>query len=493
MSEHRFALVDLGSNSIRMVVFDRSRPFAAPLLNERRVVELGRGLATTNELQPDRMKAALEAFRHFAWLLEGLSITEAHIFATAAVRDAKNSEPFLDEITALMGTRPEIISGDEEAALAARGVQLSCPGAVGLVADLGGGSLELAELTKDGIGHTVSLPLGVLRLEELGLDAAKKALRDAFDAVDWTPELGKDRRLYLVGGTWRAMAKAHMARTAYPLNVVHRYALPGKTLRAYAKRLMTSSAHRLDAMAHVSSARRRKLPWAALAAKELARATKAKRVVFSAAGVREGYGAKLLGRGDEHELAQNTRYDRAIAALIPDGGRFGGAGQDLFNWTSPIFTGEKTALRDRRLQACQLFDFGWEAHPDYRKGDIPSALLHSATLTQSHKDRAYLALVLLLRHGGSMKDRTLPWLPLIDLLPKGHVRHAIAVGEALRLAYKISRGIVPLLSSTKLGVEDLNLTLKVSRQDLLAMPHLYSGALGRLSSALALEPRIKPA
>ena len=497
MSDPRFALIDLGSNSIRMVVFDRRRPYAAPLLNERQVIELGRGLSTANELQPDRMAAALEAFRHFAWLLKGAEIDEVHIFATAAARAAENSAAFLEKIHDIMGSQPEIMSGDQEAALAARGVQLACPGAVGLVADLGGGSLELAELSEAGVGRTASLPLGVLWLEEMGLRNAKAALREALDTLSWWPDLGEEQQLYLVGGTWRALAKAHMARTLYPLNVVHRYAVSAKKLRAYAKRLITRPAHRLDAMEHVSPARRRKLPWAALAAKELARSVKAKRVVFSAAGVREGYSAELLGRAQEFNLPQNARYDRAIAALIPEGGRFserfGSLGQTLFTWTSPIFLSEKPALRDRRAQACQLFDFGWEAHPDYRKRDVPSALLHSVTLTQSHKDRAYLALVLLLRHGGNLKDPGLPWLPLIDLLPKGHVRHAIAVGEALRLAYKISRGLMPLLSSTQLRTEGLRLILEISRPDLLAMPHLYSAALGRLSSALALEPQIRSA
>lgn len=494
MPETRFALVDLGSNSIRMVVFDRDRPFAAPLLNEKAVVELGKGLETTGEIAPDRLAHALRAFAHFKWLLNGLGIEEITIVATAATRDAKNAQDLIAPVEELMQAKIQVLPEASEARFAALGVLLTCPGAEGLVADLGGGSLQFSEIGPQGVGRCVSMPLGVLRLESKGLEGARAALKAAFAEVPWLKDLKRRHRIYLVGGTWRALARAHMARKAYPLDVIHRYAAKSKTLKSYAQKLVERPEERLDAMDHVPTSRRRKLPWAALALQELIEVTACKRVVFSGAGLREGASAELMGRDAELTLPQSQRYDRAIAALIPDGGRFGNPGQNLFDWMSPLFVGEKDALRDRRRQACQLFDFGWEAHPSYRKTDIPSAVLHSATLTQSHKDRAYLALVLLLRHGGHLKEgKDDTWLELVNLLPKGHQRHAIATGYALRLAHRISRGIIPLIQSTSLSIEDLRLTLKINREDLAAMSHLYSPALSRLSSALALEPKIRKA
>ena len=469
----RFALIDLGSNSIRLVLFDRAKPFAAPLLNEKSVVELGRGLDETGNLAPGRIEKALNTFRHFKWLLDGLNLTETHIFATAAVRDAGNAKVLIDQVEALMGCQVQILSGEEVAQLSAKGVLLSCPGARGLVADLGGGSLELAKVGPKGIEACTSLPLGILRLEAMGLEGARTALAKGLAAVPWLDELDKSDRIYLVGGTWRALARAHMAHKAYPLNVLHRYAISAKSLRSYSKKIVTRPARRLDAMEHVPLARRRKLPWAALVAEVLAHTAPFKRVVFSEAGLRK-------------------RYDTAIAALIPEGGRFGNPGQDLFAWMAPLFAKEKRSLRDRRRQACQLFDFGWEAHPSYRKIDIPSAVLHSATLTQTHRDRAYLGMVLLLRHGGNHRDDLAnPWLRLLRLLPKNHRRHAMVTGRALRLAHKISRGILPLVQATQLRVEDLRLILEIHEPELADMGALYTPALQRLAEALALEPSVE--
>ena len=171
----------------------------------------------------------------------------------------------------------------------------------------------------------------------MGLKGAKIALRQAFETLPWRPDLGQDQRLYLVGGTWRALARALMVKVDYPLRVVHRYALDGQALRRYTKQIIRRPADRLDAIKAVSATRRRKLPWAALAARELVRAMGAKRIVFSAAGVREGFGADLLGRDGEFSLPQHARYDQAIAALIPDGGRFGATGPILFDWMMPLF------------------------------------------------------------------------------------------------------------------------------------------------------------
>lgn len=492
MTADRFALIDLGSNSIRLVLFDRARPFAAPLINEKAVVELGRGLDETGAMEPEWIAAALNAFARFKWLLDGLKISEVHIIATAAARDASNSADLIKPIEALMGVPIQILEGEAEAHFSAKGVLLAIPGAKGLVADLGGGSLELARIGPKGAGKRVSLPLGVLRLEAKGLEEARLALKSAFAELEWLNDLGPKDRLYLVGGTWRALARAHMAHKGYALNVLHRYAISPKALGAYAKKILKSPRHRLDALDHVPANRRAKLPWAALAAETLASKAPFKRAIFSEAGLREGFSAELLGRENELSLSQSERYDEAIAALIPDGGRFGAPGNDLFTWMAPLFGEEKPSLRDRRRQACQLYDFGWEAHPSYRNVDIPSSVLHTATLTQTHRDRAYLGLVLLLRHGGDPNNgKANPWLDLVGQLPKSHRRHAVTTGWALRLAHKISRGIGPLIRATSLHMEDLRLTLRIHEPDLADMPELFMPTLRKLATSLAVEAQVE--
>ena len=491
VTEMRFALIDLGSNSIRLVLYDRARPFAAPVLNEKFFVELGKNLESTGYLSADKIDSALKTFQYFKWLLKGLGITEVHIIATAAMRDAANADILITKIKSMMGFEIKILSGEEEARLSATGVLLGCPGAKGLVADLGGGSLELAQIGSTGVGSRLSLPLGILYLQNMGLSAARQVLEESLKQVSWLQTLDQTDRLYLVGGTWRALARAHMVKKSYPLNVVHRYGISTKALQSFATKLLARSDRRLQAMGYIPQNRRQKLPWAAMVAEALVKVSPCKRVVFSGAGLREGYSAALLGRSRDLEQPQNKRYDCAIGALIPDGGRFGAADQDLFHWMEPLFPNEKKSLRDRRLQACQLFDFGWEAHPSYRDIDIPSTVLHTATLTQSHKDRAYLGLVLLLRHGGNHKDKhTNPWLQLLDLLPKDHRRHAMITGRALRLVYKISKGVVPLLGATSLHLNNRSVTLKVHEPDLAMMPAVFLPTFAKLAETLALEPKI---
>ena len=494
LSADRFALIDLGSNSIRLVLFDRARPLAAPLINEKAVVGLGRGLDAIGAIEPRRIAAALNTFARFKRLLEGLDISEVHIIATAAVRDASNAADLITPIETLMGAPVQILQGKAEARFSAKGVLLAIPGAKGLVADLGGGSLELTEIGPQGMSKCASLPFGVMRLEAKGLDQAERALKSALADLTWLQ--GRDRKdqLYLVGGTWRAFARAHMAHSGYALNVLHRYAISPKVLTRYAKTLIKSPRHHLQALRQIPSGRRANLPWAALAADALAEATPFKRVVFSEAGLREGYSAALLGRDAELGLSLSARYDQALAALLPGSGRFGASSDALFGWMTPLFGEEKVSLRDRRRQACQLYDFGWEAHPSYRSIDIPSAVLHTTGLPQSHRDRAYLGLVLLLRHGGDPTDHQAhPWLDLAEQLPKSHRRHARTTGWALRLAHKISRGIKPLIQATSLHSEGQRLTLRIHEPDLVDRPELFMPTLHRLASSLAVEAQVEGA
>ena len=219
------AVIDIGSNTVRLVVYTGSRRAPAVFLNEKVTARLGRDLMGSGRMPDKAMDLALSGLARFALILKDLDVTDVQCVATAAVRDASNGAQFLERVRAL-GLDPRLLSGEEEARYAALGVIGAFPKAQGLVADLGGGSLELVELANGECGQGVSLPLGTLRLAPLrakGDEPFRKAVTAALDGVRWARDVPGP--LYLVGGTWRALATLAMIRTRYPLSDPHAYTL----------------------------------------------------------------------------------------------------------------------------------------------------------------------------------------------------------------------------------------------------------------------------
>ena len=195
---------------------------------------MARGIAATGRLDRAALAPALVNLRRFTALARALGVQHLAVLATAAVRDASDGQAFADEVAHDCDVSVKILEGPEEAQLAAEGVLAGIPDADGLVGDLGGGSIELAEIGPGvaraaggrRIGRVVSLPLGPLRLAELG--DSPRTVADAVERAFSSEPLVRaaDRRgLYLVGGASRAIARLHMEHMGYPLHIVHQYAL----------------------------------------------------------------------------------------------------------------------------------------------------------------------------------------------------------------------------------------------------------------------------
>ena len=173
----RVGVVDVGSNSVRMVVFDGAARSPAYFYNEKVMCGLGLGLAETGRLNPRGRERALAALRRFALLAEGMNMAPLTVVATAAVREAADGQEFSNEVLRETGLRLWVISGDEEARLSAQGVLLGWPDAKGIVCDIGGSSMELAQVGGGKVGARATSPLGPFRLQQVqggrgGADAA---------------------------------------------------------------------------------------------------------------------------------------------------------------------------------------------------------------------------------------------------------------------------------------------------------------------------------
>lgn len=454
----RAGIVDLGSNSVRLVVFEGWGRNPLAIFNEKAVLGLGRGLQNTGRLNEEAVPQALLVMERYYAVARSMGAAPLEVLATAAVRDAENGPAFAAALAQrLPGVPIRILDGEEEATLSAEGVLLGFSEADGILGDLGGGSLELVELSQGRSGAIASLPLGAIRLADRAggdISRARAIAEEEMGRLPWLAH-GKDRDLYLVGGAWRALAKIHIAQTAYPLSIVHHYVLRREEARDLCGLVMAATRRTLERLPGAPSKRLQDLPFAATALRRLLRATGARRVVFSANGLREGWYARQLPEAVR-------RQDPLLCAGREMAGRYSrddalpGA---LAAWTAPLFAGETASAAALREAACWLSDVGSHDHPDYRAEQSFLRVLRQPGIGLDHHERAFLALAVALRYEPELDA---PWLATARALLDGaSQRRAEVLGEGLRLAYTLSGGTPSLLAGTALAVEKGRLVLRL--------------------------------
>ena len=440
------AVIDVGSNTIRLVIFDRLENALVPLYNERTFCALGRGLATGAFLAPEAMKEAVRTITRFARLARMLGVGDTELIATAAVRDARNGERLVRDVEAACGARVRVLDGAEEARLSALGVVAGMPGAHGIMGDLGGGSLELVELDRERIGRQATLPLGTMRMADAHEEAPRETtrrLRETLAGIGWLRKRPRAANFYPAGGTWRAFARLHIERTDHPLHVIHAYARPAPEVMKFAGSIGQLRPSALTSAAGVNRRRARHLPYAAALLAELLDAIAPRTVRFCSTGVREGLAYARLG---EEERAADALLGAAEAlgrreARFPE---FAGA---LFDWLDPL-TGKRRWRRLARA-ACHLADVAWREHPEYRAEQGLLRVVRHNYLAAGHGERAFLGLAVFGRYGGDPRASAAA-RRLGPLLGEGERRRAETLGRAMRLAYRLSAGSVELLASTRL-------------------------------------------
>ncbi|SPJ24230.1 exopolyphosphatase [Palleronia abyssalis] len=429
----RVAVIDIGSNSIRMVVFDGAARSPAYFFNEKVMAGLGAGFSETGRLNPEGKARAMAAMRRFAKLVDGMGASPVIAVATAAMREAEDGAEFRDEVERETGISITIIDGEEEARLSAQGVLLGWPGAEGLVCDIGGSSMELAVIGSGRIGHRVTSPLGPLRLE--GLGGNKKTLvahiRETVDTLK--DEVGeKAPRMFLVGGSWRAIARIDMSRRDYPLHVLHEYRMTPKDVRETLKYIQKRSVDELRALTGIGESRMTLVPLASLVLKEVVKGLKPAEIAVSSYGIREGilYEQMPQPLRDRDPLIEACRFIEQKDARQP------GFGRALYHFILPLFR-DRPGGRLRIVRAaCLLHDVNWRAHPDYRH----EACFDSATRANlgglTHEERLFLGLSLLHRYKGSRSGTRFDQME--GVLSDKELRNAEVLGRAMRFGAMFS-------------------------------------------------------
>jgi exopolyphosphatase / guanosine-5'-triphosphate,3'-diphosphate pyrophosphatase len=484
----RIAVVDVGSNSLRLVVFGRLGATLLPLLNEKVMCALGRGIAASGRLNPEGIELALANLQRFIALARALEVDHLAVIATAAVRDAEDGRAFAALAERECGLPVRIIAGDEEARLSAAGVLAGIRAADGVVGDLGGGSVELVRVDATApvpIGAGVTLPLGPLRLAEFADN--KRALAELVDrAVAGATMLREaaGRNLYLVGGAWRAIARLHMEQTQYPLHIIHEYTVARRAAEEFLDVVAGQSRRSLERITTISRRRLDVVPLAACVLRRLIVAGRPERIVFSAFGLREGYAFGLLPR----DPPGDPLLDACIGIAETQGRWRGGDGERLQRWIAPAFSGLDADRRRLHRAACWLSDIAWTEHPDYRAGLAFARSLTMPLAQLGHAERVFIATALHARYGGAADDPVKA--PTQLLLDPAGAAAARALGLALRLAYTLTGGALELLEQVRLRRDGQSLLL-----DLPAAGSLFTGEavqrrLDALGRALGLEARM---
>ena len=471
-SREPIAIVDIGSNSVRLVVYSGALRVPTPIFNEKVLAGLGACLAETGELSPRSQDKALAALRRYRLLIRHMGIKTCRVVATAAARDARNGPQFVSAIKAI-GFDCEVLSPEQEARLAGEGVQSAIPGADGIVGDLGGGSLELADVNDDAVGTAISLKLGVLRVAD---DAdGQRHVRDTLRSALKGSGLAKTsagRPFYMVGGSWRALARIDMLATDYPLPVKHEYAM--RPERAIELRKMVRS---LDPKLKkaIAPARLATSAVAAMILAEIVDQLEPSELVLSSFGIREG----LL-----YAMRPKTvrMRDPLIEAARDAGGadrRFGEHGDKLDEWIGSVFDDPPEMSRIRHA-SCLLTDVAWQATPDFRADRGVEMALHGNWVGVDAPGRVLMAQALSSSFG---RDK-LPNGLLAELCDPDELYRAQCWGLAIRLGQRLSGGVGSVLNSSRLSVDDEVFRLHLRKNESALVSDGVRRRLSRLADAM---------
>ncbi len=479
-SDGRIAIVDIGSNSIRLVVYDQQKRSPVSIYNEKVMCGLGKGLASSGVLNPEGVVEAKAALARFLAMGRNMEIKSLYIMATAAVRDASDGGEFVRYLEKAYNIKIDVISGEKEARLGAYGVCSSMHKPSGIIGDLGGGSLELVEVKDGDIKDHVSLPLGSLRLldETKGdRDKIRKIIEKRFANLKWLDD-DPVPTFYAIGGSFRALAKMYMTANKYPLHILHEFTADAKAFLAFLREIMSLSNEKLEKYPGSAAKRVPQLAGAALLLEKILTTTQCGKITFSASGIREGYVYEMLppkARAEDGLISSCTEF-------ASRGGRTISYAGDLYTWMQPLLKEEDEQTARLRLAFCLLSEIALHIHPEYRADWAFERMIFSAMTCLTHRERVKLALALYYRYQyKSPLNR-----PELKLVSEADKRWARMVGTSANLAYHLSGSIAGNLHNAEFNLTTSPLSLTLSDN----MKNIMGDAVQRRLNSLDVAYRL---
>ncbi len=475
------AVIDVGSNSTRLVVYKEPRRAPLPILDEKVACGLGRGMDKEGMMSPQSMDIALRTVSRFVDIARSMRVSGIKAVATAAVRNAANGPDFKNAVERECGISLRVLSGIEEARLSALGTLCAIPDADGVMGDIGGGSLELVEICEGRIRNHATLPLGTIPLLESGMSpekVRKKLIAPRLQELPWLED-AKKKTFYAVGGSWRALAKRYMEVEDYPLRIVHGYSLSRPQAFEMVRGATEISPDSLRGLWILGRNRMESAPYAAALMKSLLKKTGVKNLTFCTYGLREGCIYDDLSQ-EQRSLDPLIVMCEEIAIKM---GRSLEDGKAFCRWITSAMPDEHCGNPRLRLAACHLSDIGISEHPEYRAEQVFLRILRMPLVGISHPERVKVALSVASRHAaiGNLIRR---W-EVSDFLKESDFEESRVTGLALRLAYTVSGGVTRILESTRLERAGEKLTLHMPNQ--IPHPETVGRRLGALAKAIGCD------
>jgi exopolyphosphatase/guanosine-5'-triphosphate,3'-diphosphate pyrophosphatase len=451
------AVIDIGSNSVRLVIYRLEGRAIWTVFNEKVLAGLGNEVARTGRLSAEGVEAALASLKRFKAVLEAARPTAVFVVATAAVREATDGPSFVRRLKSETGLSVRVLTGEEEARYSALGVLAGAPSAEGVVGDLGGSSLELIKVSGGAPGAGVSVPLGPFALKGPdGFDAAKARSR-AIKVLEPLAGRFAAQTFYAVGGGWRNLALLQMRIAGYPLRIVHQYEISAEEALTAARVIARQSRGSLERIEGVSKRRLDTIPYAAVVLEGLIEQLGLKRISISAFGLREG----LLYEAMPDAIRALDPMIEGCAALGTRQGVSEDIGPALEAWLGPAFADLPRVFAERDAMllaaACRLADLGARLHPDHRADLVFEQVLRAPIAGMNHAERAFLAAAIFARHTAA---QSLPEPEILGRLLSDERRaRALALGAAMRLGFDLSGRSADLLRRSKLTIDKETVSL----------------------------------
>lgn len=455
---HSQGVIDIGSNSVRMMVYHAPVRVPLPLFNEKYYCGLGKGLSTTGKLNAQGKDQALKALDRFMVMAKRLCVHQMTVLATAAIRDASDGKAFVKKIESQTGLKVEVISGNTEAELAAKGVMASFYAPDGISADLGGGSVELAHIKDQTIKDCSSCEVGVLRMADLGdrnVEGITDLIQKNLGSVKWLKQ-SKAPLLYAVGGSFRSIAKMHMKLHSYPLPILHEYRLVRRHIDEIVALFSSMTLDEIGDLPGIPSKRAGTMLPAAMMLQQIMQIADIPRVVFSVSGIREGLLYERLS--SKHQKIDPLFASAADLALLA--GRHGRYADELFQWMQPLFIHESAQHERLRYALCVLSELAWTVDPNFRSEWAYNRVVQSSIKGVTHRERVMLAMALYHRYQVKWRQDRREMV----LLDERDRLWAQCVGIAANLAFHLSGGQQGNLHHGRLDVSAGMVTLSLDKE-----------------------------
>ena len=467
------AVIDIGSNSGRVMVFERDASTHLRLLaGSRAPLRLVRDVDARGQLSEATMARTMEALRDFHAIATGAGARHIVAVATAAMRDAANGALFAERLRRELGIRIDIIGGLTEARFGFAGAVRGLAVSNGVLFDLGGGSMQITRFARRRLADALSLPLGALRLSEKFLDSdppSRKQLRRLREHITSrlakvrVRRLGPGERLVGTGGTLRNLAKIDSQMRRYPIGRLHGYELSVERLAEIVERLAALKENRRDEIPGLSAERADSIVGGAVAIQTLAEFVRARQILVSGQGVREGIALRHLKIAiGSPEAVKEASLSSLVARF--DGwkheaaARRRGVAARLQHALDPRAPASMAAAIDH---AARVLDIGRSLDVVDRHEHVAEILLSTELNGFAHDELALVTAIV--RRAGDRHAAILPLASLRDALERGSLDRAAVIlaladeiearcphGKRIDVSSHVGRGVtisVPLLRS----------------------------------------------